>query len=201
MKKILALVTVLALVAALILPMAVSAATGPAVPATPNVLITGNIATPIVTVTAPGDMNLGMFVGVGWTAPVFTPVTSGNVVITTNSYPDATATLTVDSMNYGAGYDYSAGRMYDGSRYMDYPIKMTVADTSNNPVGSGFVYIGNANNTVSAPAGAATFTSSVSDPKSFSYNLGATQYIDATDLAAGAGSYTIYVTVTATVNY
>jgi hypothetical protein len=136
-----------------------------------------------------------------WNGPVFSG-TPGTVTITKNSYPDATATLTVDSMNYGAGYDYSAGRMWDGSRYLDYPIQMTVATYPGNvPAGSGFVYIGNGTNPESIGAGAATFTSLSTDPNPFSYNLGAQQYIDTNDLAAGAGNYTIYVTVTAQVNY
>jgi len=79
MKKILALVTVLALVAALVVPMAVSAATGPAVPATPNVEITGSIATLLLPLP-PRQYRYGMFVGTGWTGWSFTSTGTPGVV-------------------------------------------------------------------------------------------------------------------------
>jgi len=101
-------------------------------------------------------------------------------------------------MNYGAGYDYSKGCMWDGSRYMDYPLFMTVLRRSNNGLNAGS-YVGDGTSVSAVPAGAATYTTP--SAAVFNYTLAAKQYIDANDLAAGAGNYTMYVTVTAQVNY
>jgi hypothetical protein len=200
MKKILALVTVLALVAALVVPMAVSAATGPVVTASPNVEVTGAVVAPTVAVTAPTTgISLGTFVGTGWTNGGSYDWSSadGTINITPNSYPNATATVTVQSKDYGSPYgNFTNGCMYDG-RYMDYPLYVTVGDGSLNPEGSAS-YLGDGSDAAAIGAGAATFTETAD---SAYYSLGAKQYVVSADLAAGPGNYTFYMTVTAQVNY
>jgi hypothetical protein len=197
MKKILALVTVLALIAALVVPMAVSAATGPVVTAAPNVEVTAAVVAPTVAVTAPNTgIDLGTFVGTGWTNGNNYDWSSndGTITITPNSYPGATATLTLQSGNYGTYGNFTNGCMWDG-RYMEYPVYATFGSGST-AVGSAS-YLGDGSS-VSTKGGEATFTDTLD---SANYSLGAQQYVDSNDLAAGPGSYTFYMTVTAQVNY
>lgn len=200
MKKILALITVLALIAALVVPLAVSAATGPVVTASPNVEVTAAVVAPTVAVTAPTTgINLGTFVGTGWTNGGAYDWSSadGTINITPNSYPNATATITVMSGNYGTYGNFTNGCMWDG-RYMDRPLYVTVGDGTLNPVGSPS-YLGDGSSAVyEITNGAATYTDTAD---SAYYSLGAQQYVDSADLAAGPGSYTFYMTVTAQVNY
>jgi len=91
MKKILVLVAVLALVAALVVPMAVSADTA----------LSGYVTAPTISMTAPGGINFGQFTfGV---ADQQGP-TTGSVAVVPNSANNVFWTVKATDAAYGNGY-------------------------------------------------------------------------------------------------
>ena len=191
MKKILVLVTVLALVAALIVPMAVSAAgpSGPPVLAGSDIEAAGVMVAPSVTVTAPGPISFGNFVN-GYnpssTTWSWSTTTWGSVTLTNGS--DAAASFTVTATPDNSKGDYSAGEMYcSGIGYLSTPMVVTFGDSTNTSMG-----------TYGALPGGASFTGTSSVAE---FSLGANQQITSADAQKGAGTYIYYVQITAQCNY
>ena len=96
MKKILALVTVLALIAALVVPMAVSAAT------TGQTNLSGSIAAPSVSVSAPSGIAFGQFT-FGTPITLYS-TTAGAVGVTFGSATNVQWSVTALDTAYGNGY-------------------------------------------------------------------------------------------------
>jgi hypothetical protein len=190
-KKLLGLAIVLSLVAALIVPMAVSAASpsGAPVVAGTDIEATGVMVAPSVTVTAPGPISFGNFVNGQNPSPstwAWSTATWGSVTLTNGS--DAAASFMVTATPDNSKGDYSAGEMYcSGIGYLSTPMVVTFGDSSNTPMG-----------TYGALPGGASFTgtSSVSE-----FSLGANQTITSADAQKGAGTYIYYVQITAQCDY
>jgi hypothetical protein len=98
MKKILALVTVLALVAALVVPMAVSAAVGNT--ATATNYVSGDVVAPSIGITAPSVIAFGMF-KLGSNVMASSP--NGGLNITLNSANSVTWQVTAEDVSTNNG--------------------------------------------------------------------------------------------------
>ena len=188
MKKLLVLVAVLALVAAMVVPLAASAtAAGPAVVGG-SVYATGVMVAPTVSITIPGAISLGNFAngrnpstGYAWSTVAY-----GTIILTPGSDAAATFTATASSVDDGNG-NFDNGRMYcAGIGQLSAAMYVTFGDTSYAAIGtpgylgSGATLTGNANT---------------------SFTLGAAQDITSADAQKGAGTYYIYVQVSAQANY
>lgn len=191
MKKILALVTVLALVAALIVPMAVSATT-PTPAGSPvgggTVTVNGAMVAPSVGVTAPGPINFGPFKdGYNPSSTTWSWSTSTWGYVTLTDGSDAAATYTLSTAPDNTNGNYSAGEMYcSGIGYLSNTLQVTFGDSANSPIGTA----GN------MPTGATYTGSSLSQ-----FSLGANQLITSTDAQKGAGNYVYYIQIVAQANY
>ena len=189
MKKLLALVAILALVAAMVVPMAAfAAAAGPLVGGG-YVTATGVMVAPSVTVVAPGPIAFGDFHdGYNPTSTTWSWSTNtwGSVTLTNGS--DAAASFIVYATPDNTNGNFSAGEMYcTGIGYLSNTMEVTFGDSGNLPIGT-YGYL---------PGGASfTGTSSVAQ-----FSLGANQKITSTDAAAGAGTYVYYVKITAQAEY
>jgi hypothetical protein len=176
MKKLLVLVAVLALVAAMIAPMAAFAAN-------PTVEATGLLpSTPSLQFTAPsGGISFGSFVldrnpaGTAWD---YTP-NPGSVTLNPGILTDASWTLTASS----AGFGDNSGRMWSDNtnRYLTAAMYITFNGTD-------FVQLP----TVLSMTGTAS--------QSGIY-LQAAQFVDRADAIAGYGTYYIIVSLSCTPNF
>ena len=185
MKKLLVLIGILALVAALVVPLAASAA--PLVGG--DVEATGVMVAPTVSITVPsGGISLGNFAdgrnpstGYDWST-----VTFGTITLTLGSDAAATFTATANSVDDGYG-NFSAGKMFcAGIGYLANPMYVSFGDTSNAAIGTpGYL-----------PTGAI-----LTGNASTNFSLGAAQEITSADAKKGAGTYYIYVQVSAQANY
>jgi hypothetical protein len=176
MKKILVLVTVLALVAALVLPLAASAA-APVLTSSGQVQITGNTVAPTISVTAPGPFGFGQFtVGDNY-------ITGGAITVafTPGSDPAATWALQVNSQNDGVQGDFSGGQMYswDVSNYLTHAMQVSLGGSY-----------------VNLPGGINTGNSNAA---SGSWTLYAYQNVTTGDVLVGNGTYYMIVSLMATV--
>ena len=189
MKKILVLVAVLALVAAMVVPMAALATpAGPAVVGG-DVYASGVMVAPTVSITVPsGGISLGNFAdgrnpsaGYDWSTASY-----GSITLTPGS--DAAATFTATAYSISDGYgNFADGKMFcAGIGYLGTAMYVTFGDTSNAAIGTpGYL-----------PTGA-TLTGNANT----NFSLGAAQEITSTDAKMGAGTYYIYVQVSAQANY
>jgi hypothetical protein len=183
MKKILALVTVLALIAALVVPMTVSAAT------TAEVGATGNITAATVSLVYPGptpatsaNIPFGMLVvgrnpSSGWDT---TGTDYGTVTVVNNSDPNPTWTLSAFSNNDGGG-NFLGGAMYCTAlgRYLDDAMYVSLNNgASYNTLPTGVTLTGNTTTNV---------------------NLYAAQDVTQNDVNQGAGNYFIVVQLSVSV--
>jgi hypothetical protein len=183
MKKLLVLVGILALVAAMVVPMAAFAAQ--------EIQATGTMVAPTVSITAPGAISFGTFTP-GWNpSPTTFKMASswGYVTLTNNSDSGASFTLTAKSDGTTDG-NFTLGEMYsnDTHNYLTEPMQVTF-DTAGT---AGFV--------ASAPAflpAAVHLTGSSSG----NYSFGAAQNISAADGLIGPGTYYINIILSAQVNY
>jgi hypothetical protein len=182
MKKLLALVAILALVAAMVVPMAVLAIPAGS-PQTAAINVQGAMVGPTVALTGPPTgIDFGQFAP-GWnpSPTTFKDSGTGDVILTQNSDLSASFTLTATSNTFLDG----SGRMYCSTlgNYLTDPMQVTFND------GTGTGYL----------AGGATLSSSTTGHNYFT--VGAAQQIVAADGAIGAGEYSITVTLTAQANY
>jgi hypothetical protein len=184
MKKLLVLVAVLALVAAMVVPLAASA-TPAGAPQAGALEFYGAMIAPTIALTVPtGPVAFGPF------APGRNPAVGtvnspgdGDVILTQNSDANASFTLTVTSTNDGNG-NFTDGKMYCTAlhRYMTDAMWVNIND-----------------GTLSQLAGGVSMSSST--PGHNYFKVGAAQVIETADGAAGAGDYYIFVVVTAQCNY
>jgi type 1 fimbria pilin len=177
MKKILVLVGVLALVAAMVVPMAALA--------NPTVSVTGNVLAATVSLDYPGTptIPLGMFVvgrnpaGTAWAD---TGATFGTVTVVNNSDPNPTWTLTATSINDGVK-DFSNGKMYcDGlGRYLDDAL---------------YVSLDGGTTAAQLPSGV-----SATGHATYSFRLSAAQIVSQNDVNYGTGNYYMIVQLNASI--
>ena len=171
MKKILVLVAVLALAAALVVPMAVSA-----VPLTSSgsVTVQGEMVAPTIALTAPANFDFGTFkVGDN-----FAESYPGSVAFVPGSDQNATWTLSASSTS-----PYTAGEMYstDTAQLLATPMEVSFDNATWGSLPTG----------VTTPS-----TSNLN----VAFNLYAYQKITTADVLNGSGTYYIVVNLMATVN-
>ena len=173
----------------MVVPLAASATPAGAPLVGGDVEATGVMVAPTVSITVPaGGISLGNFAD-GWnpsTGYDWSTATFGTITLTPGS--DAAATFSAAAYSISDGYgNFSAGKMFcAGIGYLANAMYVSFGDTSNAAIGTaGYL-----------PTGA-TLTGNAST----NFSLGAAQKITSADAQNGAGTYYIYVQVSAQANY
>jgi hypothetical protein len=171
MKKLLVLITVLALIAALVVPMAVSAS----VPLTSSnsVTVTGNMVAPTIALYVPNTFGFSQFAE----GDNFANSGAGSVSFAPGSDQHATWTLSATSTT-----PYDTGKMYsnDTSLFLATPMEVSFDNATWG----------------SLPTGE---TTPASTNTSSSFSLYAYQNVTQADILNGSGTYSIVVNLMATV--